>query len=48
MKEYMKPSIEVIDIKVKDEITAPTDTKKSALYTTDGKSITYHVFNKLS
>ena len=46
MKEYIKPSIEVIDIKVKDEITVAD--RKSALYTTDGKSITYYVFNNLS
>ncbi len=45
MREYIKPSIEVIDIKVKDEITA---VPKSALYTTDGKSITYYVFSNLS
>ncbi len=41
MKEYKKPTVEVVDIKVKDSVAAPT-------YTTDGDTITYWVMNNNS
>lgn len=40
MKEYIKPNVQVIDMKVKDDVTAP---KKGTGYFVNGGKITYYV-----
>ena len=41
MKEYIKPNVQVIDMKVKDDVTAAP--KKGTGYFVSGGKITYYV-----
>lgn len=43
MKEYIKPSVQVIDIKVKDDVTA---VQKGTGYYVKGGKITYYVLQQ--
>lgn len=43
MKEYIKPNVQVIDMKVKDDVTAP---KKGTGYFVNGDKITYYVLQE--
>lgn len=42
MKEYVKPSVQVIDMKVKDNVTAAIKRNNGKAFTVDGNKITYY------
>ena len=42
MKKYIKPDIQIVDMKIKDDVAAATKTP-NAVYSINGKKISYYV-----
>ena len=43
MKKYIKPDIQIVDMKIKDDVAAATKKTPNAVYSINGKKISYYL-----
>lgn len=46
MKKYIKPDIQIVDMKIKDDVAATKPSAPNAVYSISGKKISYYILGK--